>query len=448
MIFRRVDSQKSSDFQNVAEEILHTKGRALHWKLLWMITGFAVLYTIINLLLDLPRHAIVTASVSVGAGIAGVLYRLGYYYWSRVWNFVQINVAVFFLASFSAQDTYLFLFYFPLIIGTMIVFQGEHRKTGIFLVAVSFLCMMLLTLPDIFPNLALPIENSNSVVERFVNVAGVGVILIFEIAFLIRLNKEIQSELLLRKEQLEVTNDKLEETLYVRERMMSVLAHDIRTPLATIHAYVNDLASTVLSEQGRAELLELLGRKTAQTEKLLNDVVKWYGSQQQILAMKYEEISLAEIRHIILDTVEIMSRQSSPRSFKIEVPEEQTISVQADRVMLESILRNLISNAVKFTRSGGAILVKVVCVADGFEFAVIDDGRGISAGDLEKLKAGIAFSRSEQGSGAGLGNYIVMEFLRRHGSFLNIESKVNEGSTFRFKLPAYPSEVAVSEVHT
>lgn len=422
------------------QEILLEKGKLLHAKLLKMIAAFSSVYTIINVAMEMWSHAIVTFSIVVGSGIAWLLLKANHYYYSKVWNFFQINAAVFFIALLNGRDTYLYVFYFPLAVGTLIVFQANHRKTGWTFVALSFIALLLIVLMDggvIEPRSA---TGDGHFIERFVNVVGVFFILITEIVFLVKTNEEIQSKLLLRSDELNESNERLRASLYTRERMMSILAHDIRSPLNNFKAFLEQLDSNELDDESKEKVIKMLAQQSAGTSKMLDDILRWSKSQQDLLLFNPEEIELRKMKVMVAEISEIYDIDKEELTVVIEAPEAHKYYFNVDRNMMEAIFRNLISNAMKFSDEDRRIFVSAEIKNDKCEFSVQDNGQGIPEENLKKLRDGVSFTTSASGAGVGLGNQIVMDFLKKHNAKLEVSSQEGRGSRFYFNLPIHRIE--------
>lgn len=422
------------------EEILFEKGKTLHAKLLKMIAFFTITYTIINIIMEMWDHAIVTVSIAVGSGIAWILLKKGHYYYSKVWNFIQINAGVFFIALLNGRDTYLFVFYFPLAVGTIIVFQAAHKKTGWAFVALSFIAMVLIVLMDggiIEPKSA---AAEGHFFERFVNVLGVFFILITEIFFLVKVNEEVQVNLLIRSNELNEANERLRSSLYTRERMMSILAHDIRSPLNNFNAYVEQLESNELDEETKQKLIHLLAQQSNGTSRMLDDILRWSKSQQDFIFFNPESIELKKIEAMVEEIRDIYDIAQGELSILMKAPSHRLYYFNADRNMLEAIFRNLISNALKFSDDDRKIIVSAEVKEGRCEFSVQDNGQGIPPENLKKIRDGISFTTSASGTGVGLGNQIVMDFLKKHNTKLEVSSQEGRGSRFYFTLPIERSE--------
>jgi signal transduction histidine kinase len=420
-----------------SEEILSIKARKLHVQLLYAIALMAVVYSGLNYYYEMYEHCKVTLSVLPGVAFAWWLNHKNYFYWSKVWNFIVINSAIFLLAKYSQKETYLFVFYLPIIVGSLIVFQGKERYTGYLFTLISCVAIALIVFWDSNVLLYKNNEVTNPTAGRIMNVFGVVASLILEVIFILRTNKEVQENLIKQQEVLDLNAERLKGSLYARNRMIAILAHDVRSPLNIIEGYLDQLKDGSIDESTRQQITELLHSRAKSTNKLLVDMVKWAQSQGETIQWTPEKITLKELREMIEVICESSVQGVCREEFTIGIESTDDKWFEADRNMLDAIFRNLINNAIKFTGSDRKIIIEVSVQGEIGCFAVQDNGSGISADNLEKLRKGVSFSTSESlnVTGMGLGNTIVVDFLRQHQSQLYIQSEQGQGSRFYFYLP-------------
>ena len=419
-----------------SEEILSIKARKLHVQLLYAIALMAVVYSGLNYYYEMYEHCKVTLSVLPGVAFAWWLNHKNYFYWSKVWNFIVINCAIFFLAKYSQKETYLFVFYLPLIVGSLIVFQGRERFTGYVGVLISCIAIALIVFWD--SNF---LHSSNEVINptvgRIMNVFGVVASLILEVIFILKTNLEVQNNLIQKQEMLDLNVERLKASLYSRNRMIAILAHDVRAPLNIIEGYLDQLKDGGIDDDTRQQITELLHNRAKSTNRLLVDMVKWAQSQGDTIQWNPEKIALNELKDMIKVVCESSVQGIYSEQFTLTIEETEAKSIIADRNMMDAIFRNLLSNAIKFTGDDRKIIIEVLVQGDIGCFAVQDNGGGITPDNLEKLRKGISFSTAESINlaGMGLGNTIVIDFLKHHDSQLYIDSEAGVGSRFYFYLP-------------
>ena len=222
-----------------------------------------------------------------------------------------------------------------------------------------------------------------------------------------------------------------------KDRLFSIISHDLRSPVNTIAGFLNILR-TKLSSIGDIELRDLAKEMIQTTDRLshfLDDLLKWSMTQLGQIKPSVERVDLKSI--VEENYLLVKSRLRAKNiHFKANIPED--IDVFADKNMVRVILRNLISNAIKFTRNGGYIAVTLKQGEEGMSsLSVADDGIGMSE---EKLEGIFEFRGSEingggKNEGAGLGLLLCKEFAEMLGGDVEVSSKLGEGTVFTVHLP-------------
>ncbi len=230
----------------------------------------------------------------------------------------------------------------------------------------------------------------------------------------------------------------LKETDRLRRELVSNVSHDLRTPLASMHGYVETLLlkNDSLNAEERLHYLEITRKHTRRLGQLIGDLFDLSRLESHSIHPDLEIFSLAELLQDVSQDFELQAQQ---KDITINVPGGPGDStVYADIGLLQRVLENLIRNALKFTPNGGEISINLKRKQDSVAVAVVDTGCGIAEGDLERVFD--RFYRSEQGeeSGAdstGLGLAIVRKILELHGSRITVSSVLNKGTRFEFDLP-------------
>jgi len=253
--------------------------------------------------------------------------------------------------------------------------------------------------------------------------------------------------LLRTQSELKALNDQLENLVEMRtleltklnlekDKFFSIISHDLKSPFQGFLGITKAMAENASSFS--VEELEKFGSEMYKTAKnlftLLKNLLEW--AQMQNGAMKYEpkEISLAGS---ITENVTILKKRSEQKGISIRSAVPENLSVYADEQMLNSVLLNLISNAIKFTREDGKITINAKAVDEMIEIAVNDTGVGMPNKTMEKLfklgeKVGSKGTEGELSTGLGL--LLCKEFVEKHGGKIWAESEVGKGSTFYFTL--------------
>ena len=226
-----------------------------------------------------------------------------------------------------------------------------------------------------------------------------------------------------------------------KDKLFSIIAHDLRSPFTSILEYTKLLRDNI-DDFDTEQIKEFLGfvcSSTKNTLNLLENLLSWTKSQSGKIEFAPQQIELGPI---VNETIEILDNAAKIKSIRLDYETETNLAVFADLNMLQTVLRNLISNAIKFTDIGGEIIVSAKKQKHEIEIAVSDNGIGISEDRIENLFK-IENSSTTYGTanekGSGLGLVICKEFVEKHQGHLWVESNLGIGTDFRFTIPT-PTE--------
>lgn len=236
--------------------------------------------------------------------------------------------------------------------------------------------------------------------------------------------------------------EELKRTIKGRDKLYSVIAHDLRSPMASIKMVLNMLMINLPSEKVGEEMHELLDMANQTTEELfslLDNLLKWTKSQIGRLNVVPQDF---DIVGVAAGVIEVFSMVAELKKIKINLKAPEQLEVRADIDMIKTVVRNLISNAIKFSNPGGEVFFSIDERDEQIIVSVEDHGRGIKEEDQSKLlHVDTHFStfgtKNEEGSGLGL--LLCQDFVRKNGGELWFTSKEGEGSTFNFYLAKMPS---------
>ena len=231
--------------------------------------------------------------------------------------------------------------------------------------------------------------------------------------------------------------EELRKTIIGRDKLYSVIAHDLRSPMGSIKMVLNMLILGLPSEQIGKEMFDMLSMANQSTEdvfSLLDNLLKWTKSQIGKLNVVYQDF---DIVGNIASVIEIFNLVAGMKNIKVNFPVHGKIEVHADMDMMKTILRNLLSNAIKFSYNDSEILVNAGIEGDKVIVSVKDTGKGMGEEDQKKLlNTETHFSKygtnNEEGSGLGL--LLCQDFAVKNGGHLWFESEEGKGSTFFFSV--------------
>ena len=246
-----------------------------------------------------------------------------------------------------------------------------------------------------------------------------------------------QITLVAAKRLIQKQNEELRATIKNRDKMYSVIAHDLRSPMASIRMVLNLVVSSMSPEVIGPELFELLDKANKESEEchdLLDNLLKWTKSQTGRLNVLLQDLDLNDIVPGVVDIFEMIALT---KKIKLHYVGTQTpLVVRADNDMLKTIVRNFMSNAVKFSPEGSVIDISMKEEGGFAKVSVRDHGVGISSDRLGNIfhKGESTYGTSGE-EGSGLGLQLCADFAHKIGGDVQVESTLNEGSTFSVFIP-------------
>jgi signal transduction histidine kinase len=233
----------------------------------------------------------------------------------------------------------------------------------------------------------------------------------------------------------------LHELMVMKDKFFSIIGHDLKNPMNAIKGFTFLLSEEFdrLSDEKRKEYMFHISQSVEKTSNLLDNLLNWAQSQSGIIAFKPSRIDLCEL---IINNCKLFAELGENKKIGLTNScNGKSLFVYADPNMLDTVIRNLISNAIKFTPESGKVLINAYksTTADMVEVVVIDTGIGISAEEAENLFR-IDKSTSTAGTagetGTGLGLILCKEFIEKNGGSIWVKSEPERGSQFYFTVPA------------
>ena len=215
----------------------------------------------------------------------------------------------------------------------------------------------------------------------------------------------------------------------MKEQVFRAVAHDLRAPLLGLQGYLHILQSGKVSEEEKAQYLKLMSEAARNLSALLEDVLDVSRVEAGILAPSKEQVDIAEMVGRVVDTLAPVAAEKELQ-LENQVP---SISLLADAKLLQRVITNLVSNAIKFTDKG---FVRI-CANEGekcYFIRVIDSGIGITEAEMKELFQKYRQLHTDR-PGFGLGLFISRQIVEAHGGTLSVSSQPGQGSTFTIELP-------------
>ncbi len=222
-----------------------------------------------------------------------------------------------------------------------------------------------------------------------------------------------------------------------KDMLLSVISHDLRNPFFSINGFSELIIKQ--AHDGNCEKISefafMINKTAAETEKLLRNLLDWTRHQTGKLTFKASAFDLLlELKSILI----IFEAQAKKSDITLIMDIPKGTQVFADHNMFDTIIRNLVSNALKFTPAKGIVTISARNTTAHIEISVSDTGEGVADEDLKTLfdfeKKGLT-PKSRQVNSAGLGLVLCREFVERHGGIIWVENNPTQGTTFKFTLP-------------
>jgi signal transduction histidine kinase len=252
-----------------------------------------------------------------------------------------------------------------------------------------------------------------------------------------KLNEELDQKVQTRTRELEIYATELKELNATKDKFFGIIAHDLKNPLSSLIG-ASELLINYVNQLDKDNILNismLLHDSAQQGYALLENLLEWSMTQTGRLEFFTQKMILNEV---IKDTISIFKTQATNKNIDLQCKINGILEAEFDKNLISSILRNLISNAIKFTPKNGKVFIQARKVQDNIEICVKDTGIGIPeniGNNIFRIDVKYTREGTEQEKGTGLGLLLCREFIERHGGKIWLESKLGEGSEFKFTLP-------------
>ncbi|MGV3641488.1 MAG: PAS domain-containing protein [Adhaeribacter sp.] len=244
------------------------------------------------------------------------------------------------------------------------------------------------------------------------------------------------AEIKKREQMIARLNQELKATNDQKDRMFSIISHDLKGSVGNTDLLLHFLADNAdRCPPDTVELIHKAKQSSGIAKDLLEDLLLWARNQMQRVDFQPQDIHLQDLVTHVLHAMQV---QADLKGLKLELDIPHQIMVRADKEMLKVILRNLLANAIKYSYTGGKILVQAEDKGSKIAVSVADHGLGISPANLallfnDKIHHSSPGTLGEKGSGLGL--KLCQDFVQKQGGRIMAKSKLKQGSTFIFTLP-------------
>lgn len=279
----------------------------------------------------------------------------------------------------------------------------------------------------------------HSKLDRFTDNAVTYVILILCVFFVIRytIDNYNKERYLAQKRAaaIEQQNEELENLNHEKNRLFSMISHDLRSPLNSIQGYLELLSYGLLNEQEKAKIESELLNHTRQTQDMLANLLSWSKSQLQGTNADLQPLNFYKT---VSTTLDMMMTVATKKGIRLTNAIDPEVLVKADADMLQLVVRNLVHNAIKFTPTDGEISIKTYTEGKECLVSIKDNGLGIpddKQADIFSLKIRSAYGTSKE-KGIGLGLFLCRQLVELQDGRIWFTSKTGQGSEFMLALPS------------
>ena len=423
MKFRPLDIESEFNSQE-QDTILVRKGNQVHSLLLLLSASYGIVYTVVNLIQDYRLQGLINA---ISVLITGVAFFL--YYWNRIMiskmlNLIQLIIVISLMFYYSPSSATheadsILVFFIPVSLGALIVFQGKERKYGYIIAILIVTLMTTLMFLDKHHNWGAQVTYAEGVShELILNLTGATVATLLEVIFILLLSNRIDEKLL-------KTNKELDSFVYS-------VSHDLRSPLLSVRGLLQLSMDEAKDDETIKKYLLMANTSIDHLDDTIREILAY--SRNTRIEISYDSFNVHELIEQIYEDLKYAVHQG----FVFEKQISGSPVLFSDKARINTVLRNLIGNAVKYQkkRNDQPSYVKTRVESRGNQMiiSVEDNGEGISKGNREKV-FDMFFRASTSSQGTGLGLYICKEImLKLHGK-IEVKSMPGAGTTMIVTIP-------------
>lgn len=254
-----------------------------------------------------------------------------------------------------------------------------------------------------------------------------------------RLNKLLKDQ----NEEIVLQNKQLEDINAIKNKLLSIIGHDLRSPVSSLKGLVDLLKNSTLTEQQIRHFTALMSNSLVSTSHLLDNLLFWAKSQMEGMRVNARSFDL---RPIVRQNRELVQGRAEEKEVNLITGEMMgPVMVYADEVMVDMVIRNLVENAIKFSRAGDTVTISAELKPELVTITVRDTGLGIQPEDHPKIfnrSVSYTTSGTSREKGSGLGLSLCKELVEKNGGRIWFESGPGKGTSFIFTLPALLPDTA------
>jgi len=397
---------------------------------MFTMLSYIVSYAVIDF--NLFKHAIIFLTIIIVLSFAAIIINIfGLHRLAKIFISVITPFSITCISSVvfgTAPGFQVYLFVSALI--PLFLWSNKEKQYPIIIISIIIIAYGVIEfLPPLFePKIIMP--DKYIYYFRLTNTAACFLAAVLAIGTYQYLNKKQAEQLIIQAEQ-------LKKTQLHKDKVYSIIAHDLRGPFGTFASLTDIFIKNYneLTDERRLEIIHSMHQTSASMQNLLENLLDWSKMQSGYLKKSLQHLKL---KSIVEESIAINKEIITKKSQKIDININKNISVYADHYMVSTIFRNLISNAIKFTKPKGKITVSAKEINKNVQICIEDSGIGMSEKELNYLFNIMKTDNLQTKSyikGSGLGLVLCKDFIETHDGKLWVESELGKGSKFCFTLP-------------
>jgi signal transduction histidine kinase len=395
---------------------------------------FGALLFLIDIVVGIMPVAILCISLTLCCPVYLGLFRNGWRITSKVVVHLHVLAVIMGITVLYSEHVFAWAFLIPLALSSLVIFNSDERKFAFIIILASFISLPLYLL--LHDNSSHTLLDEHSVhIYWIINLSGSLLFSLYIVFTIIRLNRSILEELKAKNAENDRQNRIMLGSIRTRDKLLSMMSHDIRGDIGKTIGVVDVIEQMPLSKEDQATLLHNLKIDATKTLETLDNMLQWTRTQQDELNVNFAPYEVDRLISVQLSSHDYALNAKS-QIVHLNIPGKLAISV--DHNMIDSVFRNLLANAIKFTPIEGVISISAKKTDSMIEFSIQDSGVGMTHDQIDNITKGVQFTTrgTNREKGRGFGMVLVTEFLAKHKSTLNIESTPGKGTRFSFALPA------------
>lgn len=422
----------TAKFLPVAHTPVEHRSNEQYARILVMAVWVLLVIIPINIIQNNRIHALLDFSILLCIPLYLWILKRGYSLFSKSLMALHTMLIIATESMVFQNQTFILSLCFPFAISLYLAFRGENKSISLALNMILVAITAILAAdPPAFYTIELTPAQLYS--ERFLNLGASMVLLLLAARHMIRNSELAEHAMEFHAQQMEENNRRLENANHTKTRLFSVIGHDLRNPLIAIKSSVSLLNDPGFPEDQRQVLITELDKRVDVAMHLMNNLLMWSKTQLNGITFQPEMLIPSDLCKAAMREVETLAAN---KNITLSLQSTLPAPVFADRNMLDIVLRNLLTNSIKFTMPGGFIRISVETQDGQKVITISDSGLGMTPEVLEKIRRQEFYTThgTSREKGSGLGLMLCREFLGRHNAELQIESSPGKGTRTSFAL--------------